>query len=357
MKRIHLNGLLLIDCPASALNNSGEKIANARTDNTSATKFIKTKQGNFPYLSAQAFRFWLRDGFPEKEKSPVERASKIAYTQADPISYSEDDLFGYMRAEEKKESLTRLSPLKVSTFVSIAPLYSMTQDFGVMARFDVMKENKEINEKSKEENKEPKIDPVPYEHEFYRTTLKGLISLDMSMVGRFYHIPRAGYRHLAKDKFEQAKKLNLNSYDNDKAVELSKDERIRRIELLMESLKDITGGAKQSIHYTDVNPKLVMLAVLSNGNNLFSNVLTSDEKGLPKINFESLKEVLSVFKEEIKSKIYIGLPKGYLDEQRDELEKVLKESGNNYILSHPKTVIENFILDLKEEKSNSSWLV
>lgn len=334
MQRVHLNGVLLIDCPASALNNSGDKISNARTDNTSATKFIRTKSGLYPYLSAQAFRYWLRDGLSESEKSPIERAKKIAYTQADPINYAEDDLFGYMRAEEKKESLTRLSPLKVSTFVSISPLYGMTQDFGVMARHEG--------------------DPVPYEHEFYRTTLKGLISLDMSMVGRFYHISRAGYKHLGEENKKKAQEMGLKSYDNDKAFEISKEERVKRIESLMNSLKDLTGGAKQSIHYTDVNPKFIMLAVLKSGNNLFTNVISSDEKGLPKINFHTIKEVLDVFKSDIMSKIYIGLPQGYLDEQREELKRILDESGINYILEHPKNIIESFIKELKE---NNDWLV
>ncbi|WP_018086176.1 hypothetical protein [Desulfurispora thermophila] len=76
--------------------------------------------------------------------SPVFREGKIAYTDANPILYAEDDCFGYMRAPSKKEdarknrderdllagatpveekvTLTRQSPLKVSTLVSIAPL-------------------------------------------------------------------------------------------------------------------------------------------------------------------------------------------------------------------------------------------
>ena len=54
-----VTGLLLIEAPASALNNLGN-IPGARTDNTVGVKMIRTPQGAYPYVSAQAFRYWLR---------------------------------------------------------------------------------------------------------------------------------------------------------------------------------------------------------------------------------------------------------------------------------------------------------
>src|ERR1700761_1752239 len=107
----HLSGLILIDCPASALNNAGQQtpmVNQERTyENWSAMKFIRTRQGIFPYVSAQAFRYWMRDSLKTVEgwsPSPIFREAKIAYTDANPILYAEDDLFGYMRAPgvEKK---------------------------------------------------------------------------------------------------------------------------------------------------------------------------------------------------------------------------------------------------------------
>ena len=56
-----ITGLFLIDAPASALNNSNREVENAQEDNSQATKYIKTRQGNYPYVSAQSFRFWLRN--------------------------------------------------------------------------------------------------------------------------------------------------------------------------------------------------------------------------------------------------------------------------------------------------------
>ena len=91
----HISGLLLIDCPASALNNAGKSIQLERpdliNDNWTAIKKIRTAQGVFPYVSAQAFRYWLRDTLtanPEWTPSPVFREDKVAYTDADPIRYA-----------------------------------------------------------------------------------------------------------------------------------------------------------------------------------------------------------------------------------------------------------------------------
>src|SRR5690349_13378673 len=98
-----VTAMFLIDAPASALNNSGEPIPGARTENTSSVKFIRTKEGNYPYVSAQAFRYWLRDTLESEEdiewvKAPIYREEKVAYTDANPIYYWDDDLLGYMRA-------------------------------------------------------------------------------------------------------------------------------------------------------------------------------------------------------------------------------------------------------------------
>ena len=75
-------GLLIIDAPASALNNLGN-IPGEREDNTVGVKSIRTKEGIFPYVSAQSFRYWhrmtlqeqVRGGrrrrFTAKRKSPT----------------------------------------------------------------------------------------------------------------------------------------------------------------------------------------------------------------------------------------------------------------------------------------------
>src|ERR1051326_4048514 len=141
-----LTGLVLLDAPASALNNT-EAADNAATANTTAVKHIDVQgQGAFPYISAQAFRFWLRETLEHSPElcwkaAPIFREEKIAYTDANPIEYWDDDLFGYMRAQAKTKNdkknkkneksrkaatpttaeITRISPFRVSTFIALTP--------------------------------------------------------------------------------------------------------------------------------------------------------------------------------------------------------------------------------------------
>jgi CRISPR-associated protein Cst2 len=355
----HLSGLLLIDCPASALNNAGTE-PSARTDNVVAVKKIKTRAGTFPYVSAQAFRYWWREALQGVEgwtPSPIFREEKIAYTDANPILYAEDDIFGYMRAQstkteavaareakgtlksatpiEAKATLTRSSVLKMSTLVSLASS-EPTDDFGVMARHEG--------------------NPVPHEHEFYRTTLVGLFSIDLRMLGRFYHIDRTGYKHLDSVRKELANEKRLKPYDNDRAFELPAETRKQRLKQLLQGLSQIVGGAKLAMHYTDVSPRLLMLAVSKGGNHLFGTTVSSDNKGLPKINSAALKQIAEVYKDSLKSKFHVGLVEGYLDDQRPAISETVDQVNNSKSngLPHPVQAIQQLLTELDQKAEE--WL-
>jgi hypothetical protein len=83
-----LTGMMLIDAPASALNNSDAE-PSERADNKIPVKRIRTRAGDYPYVSAQAVRYWLRTYLERSgtgwKAAPVAREAKIAYTDADPI--------------------------------------------------------------------------------------------------------------------------------------------------------------------------------------------------------------------------------------------------------------------------------
>src|SRR5438270_1695169 len=103
-----VTGLLLIDAPASALNNLGS-IPGERVDNTSGVKVIRTREGMFPYVSAQAFRYWLRTTAQARiegwRAAPIYREEKIAYTDSNPINWWDDDLLEH-RSSSREEGLT-----------------------------------------------------------------------------------------------------------------------------------------------------------------------------------------------------------------------------------------------------------
>lgn len=353
-------GMILLDAPSSALNNSGAN-PTVRTDNAVATKMIRTKQGGFPYVSAQAFRYWLRstlendDGI-EWRAAPVYREAKVAYTDANPIEWWDDDLFGYMRAEGKSEAararrqtdtsragatetkagITRVSPFRVSTFVAIAPS-GVTDDFGTMSRHDG--------------------DPVPHEHQFYRTTLKGLFSLDLERSGTFTYVDRTGYRNLDEIRRNLAVQEGLEHLEEIKAYRLSPDQRIRRVASLLRGLGVISGGAKQALHYTDVTPAMIFASVLKGGNNPLQYIVDADAQGLPRLNEDALKEMVDVWGDQMLSPLYIGWVRGFHDAQRLRLESALSglDLPHNSIIGHPRLVLGRLAEDFSVE-ANAGWL-
>lgn len=353
-----VSGILLIDAPASALNNLGS-IPGARTDNTVGVKVIKTKEGSYPYVSAQAFRYWLRTTLEGAnlgwQAAPIFREEKVAYTDANPILFWDDDLFGYMRAPSKKaaavekrsadasrlsetptaDTVTRVSPFRMSTLVSIAPVI-LTEDFGTMSRHEG--------------------DPVPHEHQFYRTTLKGLFSLDLRASGSFSFRKKTGYRNLDDERIEQAKQKGLELRADDKTYRLSAADRVRRISTLFEGLARLEGGAKQTLHYTEVAPALVIMAVTRGGNHIFGHTIGATSRGLPELKLDALKEALAVFHDEIVSPVWVGWVRGYLDDERAKLEAFAQTpEGSRIRISHPREAFRAVAAALRED-INRSWM-
>ena len=360
-----ITGLLLVDAPASALNNLGQ-IPGERDENTTGVKLIRTREGAYPYVSAQAFRYWLRDTLertqPEWRSAPIYREAKVAYTDANPVEWWDDDLFGYMRApgagaaakraraadpayekltpldikEGREQAVTRVSPFRVSTLVSIAPV-QITEDFGVMARHDG--------------------DPVPYVHQFYRTTLQGLFSLDLHAAGTFSYVQRSGYRNLDEERIRLAKERGLDELKNAKSYRLPLDVRLKRISALVDGIAQLEGGAKMAVHYTDVSPVVTMLAVTKGGNHVFGHVFGATTRGKPTIQLDALQEVLSVFEREIMSRIYVGWVTGYCDEERGKLAAFSEEPARQgkIAISHPRQAFQQLIAELSDA-GNHAWM-
>ncbi len=323
-----ITGLLLIDAPASALNNLGN-IPGSMAENAVGVKFISTREGSYPYVSAQAFRYWLRTTLEQGhwgwKAAPIFREAKIAYTDANPILYWDDDLFGYMRAPSQRagavnareatglvaaatptaKAVTRLSPLRVSTLVSVAPV-RLVNDFGTMSR--------------QEGN------PVPHEHQFYRATLQGLFSLDLHAAGTFSYAERTGYLNLDEPRRKLAEQMGLEHLAEEKSYRLPLKERLQRVRALLEGLAELSGGAKQTLHYTDVSPDILVMAVTRGGNHMFGHIIGAQgERAV--LNLPALQEALDVHRDDLLSDVFIGWVRGYLDAERERLEQALAEGG------------------------------
>lgn len=323
----NVNGLVLIDAPHSALNNAGLDISD-RTENITRTKIIRKGRKIYPYVSGQAFRYWWRMTLEEKfnwELSPIKREKKIAFTEANPIEYPDDDIFGYMRAPKGKgaETLTRLSVLKTSPLIS-AFSQRPTSDFAVMARHEG--------------------DPVPYEYEFYSTILKAIFSIDLDRVGVFNNQKRSGYRNLSNELLERARKELV---EEDGSFKLPEDIRVKRIQDVIEALYLLTGGAKQAMNLTDISPKFIILTILNSGNHIFMNVIEEQEDDFV-INFNALKNVILEYKDILLSDIFIGHRAGFLDKYEKEVMDFANEMNKEDIKVHYNRDIKNILIEFNK---------
>jgi len=322
-------GFMFVDAPHSALNNAGDD-AGDRTDNIVRVKSIRRGRKVYPYVSGQALRYWWRDTLKKKCKwtlSPIVREKKIAFTHANPIDFDDDDVFGYMRALKVKEggTVTRISPLKTSPLISVIG-QSPTQDFGVMARHEG--------------------DPVPYEHEFYSTVLKGIFSLDLDSVGVFYSEEKTGYKNMYPDLVENAEEKGLTNDEDGKKWIMPDDIRVKRAQNVIEALPYLQGGAKLTSHLTDVSPKFIILAAINGGNHIFMNI-AKEVEGEATIDFEALTEVIDEYSDSILTDVYIGRRKGFLDELN---EKIITLSTKNSKIKYGniKDTADNFKTTIPE---------
>jgi CRISPR-associated protein Cst2 len=352
----YLTALLLIDAPASALNNSDEVLPADRYENSSSVKFIRKQGGGtYPYSTAQAYRRWLRDSIDKDpqgwQSSPLYREEKIAYVDANPLRYWDDDLLGYMRAPGKAKkggkdetgltpigddvsALTRISPLRVSTFVALSPV-KLTEDFGVMSRHEG--------------------NPILHAHNFYRATLQGLLSLDMSRAGVFTYSQRTGYQNLDSIRKKEADDKGLEHDSDAKEYRLPTAERIQRLRRLIEALPLVQGGAKQTLHYTDVNPVVSIAAVTRYGNHPFNYLF--EEKG-DEINFkaDAFVDIVRAYREQFLSPIYVGWRPGYAVAESKKFQQLPEDVSELLRSGTNGTSIEAFAALASDLANTPNWL-
>lgn len=176
-QNLKTQGFYLVDVDVVALNNAGKSVL-SNFENGVATKTISKNGRTYVYVSGQAVRFWWRNTLQKNLKwnlSPIIREDKVAYTNANPLKYADDDVFGYMRAateeiekdgKKKKQNITvtRVSPLQNSVLVSASSVRPV-ENWSSMARQEG--------------------DSVPYGKQEYSAIMKGMFCLDLNMVGTF----------------------------------------------------------------------------------------------------------------------------------------------------------------------------
>jgi CRISPR-associated protein Cst2 len=323
-------GFILLDVDVVALNNAG-KSTTSNFDNAVATKKINKNGKIFTYVSGQAWRYWWRDTLQKNHGwllSPITRDSKIAFTDANPIVYADDDVFGYMKAvkeeitgeDGKKKKIdatvTRTSPLKNSAIISVGTVRT-AENWSSMARQEG--------------------DSVPYSKEEYSAIMKGMFSLDLAQVGTFATYNKTGFKNLTETLKIEAIKSGAKEIDDvfvkdgkgnsQKLIQLDKAIRQKRIIETLKALKTISGGAMQTDNMGDVTPKFIVLVTMTTGNHPFSHIVKNDGINNDKVllNIEGLEEVLKDYEHEFIGTIFIGKRSGFMDEYQEELKALQSE--------------------------------
>lgn len=327
-------GFVLLDVDVVALNNAG-KSTNSNFENAVATKKITKNGRSHTYVSGQAWRYWWREALQKNvgwSLSPITRENKIAFTEANPLLYADDDVFGYMKAvkeeiiDEKGKpkkvdaTVTRVSPLKNSAIISVGSA-RVVENWSSMARQEG--------------------DSVPYSKEEYSAIMKGMFSLDLAQLGTFASYNKTGFKNITQKLRNEALSQGAVEIDDpyvkdskgnpQKLVQLDKATRLKRAKDTIQALKTISGGAMQTNNMGDVTPKFIVLATTNSGNHPFSHIVTSEGINNDKValNLEGLIEILKDYKEQFIGTVFIGKRSGFLNEYNGELN-ALSNLGEGY---------------------------
>lgn len=348
-KNLKVQGFVLLDVDVVALNNAG-KATTSNFDNAVATKTIYKNGKSYVYVSGQAWRFWWRDSLQKNigwKLSPVIRDNKIAYTNANPIEYADDDVFGYMRAASEETiddkgkkkntniTVTRVSPLKNSAIVSASSVRPV-ENWSSMARQDG--------------------DSVPYGKQEYSAIMKGMFSLDLDMVGTFSNYNKTGYQNLSdklkKEAIEKgAIEIDDEYVENQKLIQLPHAIRSERAIDTIKALKNISGGAMQTNNMGDVTPKFIVLAITNTGNHPFSHIVKSrgDRDETVVLNIDGLCEVLNDYKDNFIGKVFIGKRAGFFDDDSDILTELQTKFNGLVVYGSVNEMIDEFCEQIKNK--------
>lgn len=329
----NITGSILIDARAVFLNGAGLGSGEDRNKVIPKTfrERVNGKLEKVPYVSAQAWRRWLRDTTNQENNwKPSElraiatsakgSTSKIA-TELNPIDFPEDDLFGYMRSGGSgEESVQRTSAFKTSILKGIPGKRVMNTD----EAFVHLKEGT----------------PLPYSTEFYSTHLEGFFNLEYYRMGVYDNL--GSHVELAKEFLEQYidqldhQKI-YKSHDRYTIKEADKTRKERAAGLL-KGLSKLRGGAKLAAFGADVSPKVLILAGMECANPVF-NDLFDGSGAKPALKVETFLEVIEDYKAKLATPIYVGIRSGYL-----ENELIIKGLENDNIkVGSPVAIANSFI--------------
>jgi CRISPR-associated protein Cst2 len=251
-------------------------------------KKYKNDGKDYPYVSGQAMRFYLKESI-RRLVSAQEYcvANEKGETCGNITECILCDLFGFMTTLKDQGAQIRVSPIKMSPAMGLLPLNdNMTIDF--LTR-----------RKPQESAGELKGDIVNVELavNIYRAGL----SIDLAKVG-------------GEELIENKKIVIKDKVPSD-------DIKKSRVKTALEAFKNLSDYSKQARLLTDFTPNLILIAIQDRYNHTLQKALELEDGR--NINIDRLDQVLRSLKGD---KIYAGLLSGTLGNEED-LKQVLTKHG------------------------------
>jgi len=364
----HIAGTFLIEASASFLNGAG--LGPGEDRNVSVVKAFKDGKYRIPYVSAQAWRRWLRNTLIEEtgwnpsvlkvlKRNKNGNPSKIG-GEFNPVDFPEDDIFGYMRTEgeisseeqksisanesqtqeEESSSSSGRTTQKPQTKTKTKTL-SRTSPFLTSVLMSLRRDESRTKDKAYVHLQSG--ESLPYTTEFYKTNMQSIFCLNYKKLGRFSNLgDRVEIDESTAVQFITDKRLKVieDKGDLGKVYEMTdaEVERKKRASELIKSISVLRGGSKQAAFGSDVSPKVIILAGLTCGNPIFNGLFADNAGDGIELKIETLKEIVEDYKDRICSPIFIGIRSGYLKNEstlRQITNNIDRKSKTSFVVTTP----------------------
>lgn len=267
--------------------------------NITPLKKISDNQGEeYAYISGQAQRKYLKEtlsqlgeritavsenGNPNflelNDKIYDKKKEKFDNKELMYKEFCDLDLFGYMLPKGGR----RWSPVKVAPMVSIHPY---------KGEYDYLTRKKYVEDEAKKDGNivQVEIDTLNY--------MRGNIIIDVEKIGK-----------------------EINEYTYQVTPMLSEEERVNRIDKLIEAIRFFNGGAKQSRNLEDISPKFVVVTKQKTGNPFLLNSIYVDRYN--NLDCQAILDEINDNKAVI-NKVAIGISRNVFENESEIKELFLK---------------------------------
>lgn len=335
-----LNGAYAIEVENGRLNTSCPEVENTTSnDNITFTKTV----GGKGYVSASCIKKNMKDfmklcGY---NISQYVKDNKKIRVEAHPYVNLNEDVFGFMKAEKvelTQEEYDNLDDQQQKLYTKKGKIYSNNV---TKKRDGKFKSNGLIGLGTNKVKKEWGVcsttgDSMPYVLQKYADVMQGLFNFEIDRVGKF--IVSENETKLRDYTESEVEILGISN-------ELSREERLNRIEVTLRALQSLKLQSNQSNDLVDTMPKIIILGEYAWGNNMFQGIITKDG-----INIVALKEKLdNKLNESFRlSKIWIGIDSSLRSINIDKEQLKQELEGYDVEITTVGEAFDNYIDYVKE---------